>query len=62
MPPAFSWLQQLGEVDQDEMHRVFNMGIGMVLVVRPEIVVEAMKLVHQFDFDCFEIGTCGATT
>ena len=60
VPPAFSWLQQLGEVDQDEMHRVFNMGIGLVLVVRPEIVVEAMKLVHEFDFDCFEIGTCEA--
>ncbi len=62
VPPAFSWLQQLGEVDQDEMHRVFNMGIGLVLVVRPEIVVEAMKLVHEFDFDCFEIGTCEAIT
>jgi phosphoribosylformylglycinamidine cyclo-ligase len=35
VPPVFSWLQQLGEVDDEEMHRVFNMGIGLVLVVSP---------------------------
>ena len=35
VPPVFSWLQQLGDVDDDEMYRVFNMGIGLVLVVSP---------------------------
>ncbi len=34
-PPIFSWLQRLGEVDQAEMDLVFNMGVGMVLVVSP---------------------------
>lgn len=33
MPPVFTWLQRLGGVEQDEMDQVFNMGIGMVLVV-----------------------------
>jgi phosphoribosylformylglycinamidine cyclo-ligase len=33
--PAFHWLQQLGDVDSDEMYRVFNMGIGLVLIVSP---------------------------
>ena len=33
IPPVFDWLQQLGSIPQDEMFRVFNMGIGMVLVV-----------------------------
>jgi phosphoribosylformylglycinamidine cyclo-ligase len=33
VPPVFTWLQQLGDVDHDEMFRVFNMGIGLVLVV-----------------------------
>jgi phosphoribosylformylglycinamidine cyclo-ligase len=33
MPPVFPWLQRLGGVQQDEMDQVFNMGIGMVLVV-----------------------------
>ena len=35
MPPVFPWLQQLGEVDDDEMYRVFNMGVGLALVVSP---------------------------
>jgi phosphoribosylformylglycinamidine cyclo-ligase len=35
MPPVFPWLQRLGEVDDDEMYRVFNMGIGLTLVVSP---------------------------
>jgi phosphoribosylformylglycinamidine cyclo-ligase len=34
-PPVFTWLQKLGDVPDDEMHRVFNMGIGLVLVVSP---------------------------
>jgi phosphoribosylformylglycinamidine cyclo-ligase len=35
VPPVFTWLQQLGKVDDDEMYNVFNMGVGMVLVVSP---------------------------
>ncbi len=32
-PPVFQWLQQAGGVATDEMHRTFNCGIGMVVVV-----------------------------
>ncbi len=35
VPPVFPWLQELGGVDEPEMHRVFNMGVGLVLVVSP---------------------------
>jgi phosphoribosylformylglycinamidine cyclo-ligase len=35
VPPVFTWLQQLGDVDAEEMARVFNMGIGLTLVVSP---------------------------
>jgi len=35
VPPVFTWLQRLGEVDRAEMERVFNMGLGLVLVVSP---------------------------
>lgn len=34
-PPIFSWLQTLGEVDEDEMRKVFNCGIGLAVVVSP---------------------------
>jgi phosphoribosylformylglycinamidine cyclo-ligase len=33
MPPLFSWLQQHGGVADTEMHRVFNCGIGMAVIV-----------------------------
>jgi phosphoribosylformylglycinamidine cyclo-ligase len=33
VPPVFPWLQRLGEIDAEEMDRVFNMGLGLVLVV-----------------------------
>lgn len=34
-PSVFPWLQRLGEIDQPEMDRVFNQGIGFVLIVSP---------------------------
>jgi phosphoribosylformylglycinamidine cyclo-ligase len=35
VPPVFSWLQRLGEIDDAEMAEVFNMGVGLALVVSP---------------------------
>jgi phosphoribosylformylglycinamidine cyclo-ligase len=34
-PPVFQWLQHAGGVELAEMHRTFNMGIGLVLAVSP---------------------------
>lgn len=36
MPPLFTWLQEHGNVADAEMHRVFNCGIGMVVIVSQE--------------------------
>jgi phosphoribosylformylglycinamidine cyclo-ligase len=33
IPPVFQWMQRLGPVEEAEMYRVFNMGIGFVLIV-----------------------------
>jgi len=38
IPPVFQLIQQQGNVDRDEMYRVFNMGIGMTLICSPENV------------------------
>ena len=35
IPPVFGWLQRLGNIDQAEMDRVFNQGIGFVMIVSP---------------------------
>ncbi|XP_052203417.1 phosphoribosylformylglycinamidine cyclo-ligase, chloroplastic/mitochondrial-like isoform X2 [Diospyros lotus] len=36
IPPVFKWIQEAGRIEDSEMRRTFNMGIGMVLVVSPE--------------------------
>lgn len=36
IPPVFKWIQEAGRIEDAEMRRTFNMGIGMVLVVSPE--------------------------
>ena len=58
VPPVFSWLQEAGNVESAEMHRVFNMGIGLVLILKSEHVVEAIRLVQSLQMDCYEIGHC----
>ncbi|MEA5098320.1 MAG: phosphoribosylformylglycinamidine cyclo-ligase [Burkholderiaceae bacterium] len=43
MPPLFQWLQQHGGVADAEMHRVFNCGVGMVVIVAKENAEAAIK-------------------
>lgn len=57
IPALFNWLQGLGKVDQQEMYRVFNMGIGFVLVVRPEIADSVLGTVEKAGHSVWKIGT-----
>ena len=41
-PPLFQAIAEAANVDREEMYRVFNMGIGMVAVVRPKDVLPAL--------------------
>ncbi len=43
VPPIFQLIQQRGNVARDEMYRVFNMGIGMVLICLPDAVRQLEK-------------------
>src|SRR5690606_22395485 len=43
-PRIFSELQRIGDVDTDEMRRVFNLGIGMVVAVPPEVVADTVAV------------------
>jgi len=36
IPPIFTLIQQLGNIPDAEMHHVFNMGLGMLVIVSPE--------------------------
>ena len=42
-PPIISLIQKMGNINQSEMYRVFNMGMGMVLVCEPSAAYEAIK-------------------
>jgi phosphoribosylformylglycinamidine cyclo-ligase len=56
MPPLFGWLQQQGRVADAEMHRVFNCGIGMVLVVAAVDAQSAVQALQQSGESVFRIG------
>ena len=55
-PPLFDWLQREGQVADDEMHRVFNCGIGMVLVVASEHVDAALAVLRASGEAAYRIG------
>jgi len=56
-PKLFDWLQQKGNVAEDEMHRVFNCGIGMVIAVAPEHADQAMVELRGAGETVHPIGT-----
>jgi phosphoribosylformylglycinamidine cyclo-ligase len=56
-PEVFKWLQQTGNVTDEEMWRVFNCGIGMVLVVPREKAQAAIALLEREGERVYDIGT-----
>jgi phosphoribosylformylglycinamidine cyclo-ligase len=44
VPPIFDLLQELGGVSSDEMQRVFNLGLGMVLIAAPDVELPALEI------------------
>ena len=47
IPPIFQLIQQRGNVAQDEMYRVFNMGIGMVVICSPDDIGQFTKAIPE---------------
>jgi phosphoribosylformylglycinamidine cyclo-ligase len=47
VPPVFRFIADAGGVDREEMYRVFNMGIGMVVIVRPHDAGRAEELLRK---------------
>ncbi len=59
-PELFQWLQREGGVAEDEMHRVFNCGIGMVLVVAAQDAARAAETLQAAGETVYGIGTVEA--
>ncbi|MBB2156274.1 phosphoribosylformylglycinamidine cyclo-ligase [Gluconacetobacter diazotrophicus] len=54
IPPVFGWLARTGQVDPDEMLKVFNCGVGMVLIARDgDAALQSLRAAGQ---DAFVIG------
>ncbi len=56
LPPLFQWLQQEGQVDDTEMHRVFNCGIGMVIVVSADQVQAISQTLQAQGETVYDLG------
>lgn len=56
IPPLFSFLQEQGGVDLDEMYRVFNMGVGYVLIVRPTFADSVVTKLRRYGEEPFVLG------
>ena len=56
-PAVFDWLQKRGHIEDDEMHRTFNCGIGMVLVVAKANVQAAIAALAEAGADALEVGS-----
>lgn len=54
--PIFNMMQELGKIDELEMYEIFNMGIGMVLAVESEKVVQVKQLLENAGETFYEIG------
>jgi len=57
VPSIFSFLQQQGDISPNEMYRVFNNGIGFVLVLPAKHLEGALELLHGMGEKAFHIGT-----
>lgn len=60
-PAVFEWLQQQGNVKEEEMVRTFNCGVGMVVVVAEEHAEKAISLLNEQGEQAWKLGTITAS-
>lgn len=56
-PAVFKWLQDQGNVIEEEMVRTFNCGVGMVVVVSPEDADSAIRVLTEQGESAWKLGT-----
>jgi len=55
--PIFSYMQKVGSIPQEEMYRVFNMGIGLMLIIPKEEKEKIIEVLNKYpNFKIFEVG------
>lgn len=56
-PAIFDWLQQQGNVEEKEMHRTFNCGVGMTMIVAAEDLDKTLECLRNHGETAWHIGT-----
>lgn len=56
LPPIFQWIQETGNVELTEMHRTFNCGVGMVVILSNRDAAQALELLHSAGENAWIIG------
>lgn len=62
LPPLFSYLQQVGQVPQEDLERTFNCGVGMVLIAPANSVTPALALLRKQGHLAWELGEISSAT
>ncbi|MEM8732681.1 MAG: phosphoribosylformylglycinamidine cyclo-ligase [Planctomycetota bacterium] len=57
IPAVFPWIQGLGEVPEDEMYKVFNMGIGLAFIVSPFYANTVFEMAQSAGLKAWTIGS-----
>ena len=60
VPGVFPWVQRLGRIETDEMERVFNMGVGMVLVVSSDAAASVQRQLDDLGLENWQLGAVRA--
>jgi phosphoribosylamine--glycine ligase/phosphoribosylformylglycinamidine cyclo-ligase len=55
VPPIFRLIQSKGQVSDDEMYHIFNMGIGMVIVLNPKHSPQVQASIHERTWQIGEV-------
>ncbi|MDE1491247.1 phosphoribosylformylglycinamidine cyclo-ligase [Xenorhabdus bovienii] len=56
-PAIFTWLQQAGNVNNHEMYRTFNCGVGMIIVLPQSLAEQAIEWLNAAGENAWQIGT-----
>jgi len=55
-PAVFDWLQEKGNIEDTEMYRTFNNGLGMVLILDESVADKALELLKANQINALRIG------
>ena len=55
-PPIYTWIEKISRLDKKELYNTFNMGIGMIVVVREEDADQALKSLQEAGEKAVMIG------